>query len=1144
MPRQLHKIEQFHGGLNTNSDARDILPNEISEANDVNVSDLGKIKLLGEFSEASEIADLPTTGIIESSGAFNYSVDNSSFASSLGASSSYIQHEVIMSGTSGHRSEAFVQFSPNNITEDVDDIVATFILPNDSDSNFLIEPFIILNDGNNHANWNRIMGALTGGTMAGEDGIIGYPSDDISGGDYIARVIMRETGTTYNGASYVFTSDSELPFISTVDFHSGADPTPHQVIIRVVDVVAANYTLVAAGVSNVYLAIAGDTTDDIATALETALNANPIYFDLGFEITRTGSDITLSKDSFFTSSCIITTLDNSLLGDAKDDYTIFVSNEGEINVFSHKDTAWHNIGNIGRNGDYNQVVTPNPNFYLADGTLRISDSQFDNNSRPSWYGKINRNVFNFTEQPHPVIFSGLLSSEIRKPSGTIKVIYSTAALSEVEYFDNEVYSANPNQTDNGGFGDSTNYSNGETEHPDGFYSSANQAELSGGGELVQWVYRITSTFQMNVNTDAYPPGGGHDMYFIYSGAVSRMGQKGEGTRNFRDNNYYNLYSNNNQFYYNGTYPDASVISAQVVQNSANMPVSVYDFAWAWSIRIADNRPIGPGNYNPPAVTWSKYDTVINARAQELVPVFEGIENSFHVKIGNTIIQEAPEWASQTENWEVGASFVYDEKQESLVTFLDQPTMGLNIYSAPFIQISTDYLSWNPRVTSIKIYLRQQGDRDWLEFVEASISRGAMKVSGVDGWHRGYWDSGGPGWVMGLLNGQFTQSIPYFTYSAATGQNQDEPSLFARYKTGVVANRTAYVGNVKYIDSSNTLVTKEDAILKSPVNKFDIFSPTRRVEAIVNDGDEIIKLEEFADRLLQFKKRKLVLINVSQEIEFLESVHDNLGIPSHAASVRTEFGVVWANSNGAYIYNGSKISPLLEKDGRRLVDESDWESFATDDMVVSYFPNKKHIIVIGDACNAQDIFVYDLVIRSWVKGIQKFGEDANPIITNTIVNKSGDLILFKYDNTLLKAKKWIDAPTSDSSNFSMKTKDIDFGQPGQAKKIYKVIITHRYAGTDKVRLRGEVLSRTATSGQGEGEVSNDFTFGNLTEDTGHTGNWITEVFTPPSSDDFTSPLSLSNIYSMRLYLQPVEGYSVPAEFEVNDISIVYRLKTVK
>ena len=44
MPRQLHKIEQFHGGLNTNSDARDILPNEISEANDVNVSDLGKIR--------------------------------------------------------------------------------------------------------------------------------------------------------------------------------------------------------------------------------------------------------------------------------------------------------------------------------------------------------------------------------------------------------------------------------------------------------------------------------------------------------------------------------------------------------------------------------------------------------------------------------------------------------------------------------------------------------------------------------------------------------------------------------------------------------------------------------------------------------------------------------------------------------------------------------------------------------------------------------------------------------------------------------------------------------------------------------------------------------------------------------------------
>ena len=47
MPKQLYKITQFHGGLNSNSDARDITESELSEATDVMVDELGKIRLMG-----------------------------------------------------------------------------------------------------------------------------------------------------------------------------------------------------------------------------------------------------------------------------------------------------------------------------------------------------------------------------------------------------------------------------------------------------------------------------------------------------------------------------------------------------------------------------------------------------------------------------------------------------------------------------------------------------------------------------------------------------------------------------------------------------------------------------------------------------------------------------------------------------------------------------------------------------------------------------------------------------------------------------------------------------------------------------------------------------------------------------------------
>ena len=37
MPKQIYKITQFHGGLNSNSDARDIAESELSAATDVMV---------------------------------------------------------------------------------------------------------------------------------------------------------------------------------------------------------------------------------------------------------------------------------------------------------------------------------------------------------------------------------------------------------------------------------------------------------------------------------------------------------------------------------------------------------------------------------------------------------------------------------------------------------------------------------------------------------------------------------------------------------------------------------------------------------------------------------------------------------------------------------------------------------------------------------------------------------------------------------------------------------------------------------------------------------------------------------------------------------------------------------------------------
>tara|TARA_R100000501_G_C2589752_1_gene90172 strand:+ start:1 stop:903 length:903 start_codon:yes stop_codon:yes gene_type:complete len=205
--------------------------------------------------------------------------------------------------------------------------------------------------------------------------------------------------------------------------------------------------------------------------------------------------------------------------------------------------------------------------------------------------------------------------------------------------------------------------------------------------------------------------------------------------------------------------------------------------------------------------------------------------------------------------------------------------------------------------------------------------------------------------------------------------QDTEHLInVKFKTAVVVNRVVYVGNVEVTDKDGQKFIHSDAMYKTSVNKFDTFTSYRKIEASINDGDDIIKLEEYADRILQFKKNKMHIINISQELEFLEETFIHKGVSNPNASCKTDYGIAWANKNGCYIFDGKSVTDILEKKGMRVISFLDWDEFITDDLSISYSPKKKQLILvksyISDA-GANLVYVYDLVTRSWTKGLEKF-----------------------------------------------------------------------------------------------------------------------------------------------------------------------------
>ena len=254
-----------------------------------------------------------------------------------------------------------------------------------------------------------------------------------------------------------------------------------------------------------------------------------------------------------------------------------------------------------------------------------------------------------------------------------------------------------------------------------------------------------------------------------------------------------------------------------------------------------------------------------------------------------------------------------------------------------------------------------------------------------------------------------------------------------------------------------------------------------------------------------------LINVSQEVEFLEDTFAFKGVEYPCQTCATDFGIAWANRYGVYLYDGKQVRNLLEKQGqaRRLISEEEWNTFtgnSDDTIAIGYLPRKRQIVVL-DSIGAQankNIYLYDLTTGSWVKGDKTLcalddsgAKDTDISYTNFIHTGNGQLAWAYYDAgsaTAIKFRKF-DTDSANHDKVRLATKSLDFGNPVQKKKIYSVYVTHKSAGTDKVALYGEFHSSP------DGEVSDQFKFGYLVQDPdgGDNDKFICQRFVPPAQD---------------------------------------------
>ena len=353
-----------------------------------------------------------------------------------------------------------------------------------------------------------------------------------------------------------------------------------------------------------------------------------------------------------------------------------------------------------------------------------------------------------------------------------------------------------------------------------------------------------------------------------------------------------------------------------------------------------------------------------------------------------------------------------------------------------------------------------------------------------------------------------------TFKTVNGFSTKTNSISAEYKTATIQGKRAYVGNIKQdADGDGTAEIYEDRMLRSQVNKYDTFpSDLGLVDVAIRDGESIVKLESFNDRILQFKQRTLYIINVSESVEFLEDTYHfkGIGFPYHA--VRTDIGVAFFNQFGCFLYDGRNIIDLLERQGRKTFDQEDFEDFVNGDNTdtdysethIAYLPEQKQLLLTNDL---DDVLIYDFTYMAWItRGVDRVNISGAKR-SNLQLDWKSRLCYVTGNNGAIEY--WQES--GDTKNLEYRTKVMDFGEPGLKKKIQKVIITHK-GGSEDLTVYFGVNGSTTINGQ----------FNSDAKPLPYSDNWTSTVLIP------TTPSDANNIYSFQLKIDTTTVVSGTAD----------------
>ena len=217
-------------------------------------------------------------------------------------------------------------------------------------------------------------------------------------------------------------------------------------------------------------------------------------------------------------------------------------------------------------------------------------------------------------------------------------------------------------------------------------------------------------------------------------------------------------------------------------------------------------------------------------------------------------------------------------------------------------------------------------------------------------------------ASGLSYYDTMRDIPLHTYESENGYKANVTTC-AMYKTAVQVGRKMYIGNL-LIDG----MRYPDRMLESPTDRPDTFpnDGLHFIDVATADGDDIIHLDALGNKLIQFKKKTAYVIEILDEgVELLET-WTNAGILAPSQVVKAGDGLVWVNNYGLFYYDGDKLTTIT-------AESFDLESWIINEnqqnaTILGYDAYSKKVIIMTSNLSTHDNggYIYDIETNSMVE----------------------------------------------------------------------------------------------------------------------------------------------------------------------------------